>query len=138
MYFVVAKMRRLISLSSWNSSSMEGIHVISMLSGPASAVGDDERSKTVAQIARKSQVYEFAIDVCFFLFLLCFLFSLLLLMEWMKLPKELTIATFLSVSSLLLWFCRVTAPLSATSLKDPCLQQWHSITLYLHYCHSHY
>jgi len=36
--------------------------------------------------------------------------------------EELTITMLLSVSSFLLWFCRVTAALSATSLKDPRVQ----------------
>lgn len=53
-------MRRLISLSISNSSSssIDGIHAISIPTPPASAVvGDEVSIQTVAQIPRKSQEY---------------------------------------------------------------------------------
>lgn len=60
MYLLLAKMRRLISLSISNSdsSSTDGIHAISIPTPPASAVGGEEASiQTVAQIPMKSQEY---------------------------------------------------------------------------------
>lgn len=158
MYLVVAKMRRLISLSNSNSSSpfiimhsaMEPSQVVlvgtthpiptSIPPAAASTVGADEHiaTKSVTQITRRSE-YKFAIDdFDVWIFLMLFCVGLLL---FLSLRGVVGInSSFFLLFALLVLQMKMKGlikdqGLTSTS-KNPLLIQWHSNTLYLHTCHS--